>query len=201
MLLPLLHVLLSAPLPLLHVMGLRARLHKSAQSPPADPSDPRLANFYEKHGFDPLTLPPPPSTMDPRSQNGASDNGDYSVPNDRDNGVPNGGDNKQHGSPDLNTYNRVKLVLPQRGRFSSAQQEALQLCFTDLDESIAACAAVIGLPQTCVPNTYLRQTERLKARALHLAERRYVNPYYMPPSGADAPALDTTLLAQAFTKF
>ncbi|KAJ7862946.1 hypothetical protein B0H14DRAFT_2575171 [Mycena olivaceomarginata] len=185
-------------------------------APPADPSDPRLANFYEEHGFDHLPLPPPPSTMDPRSQNGASDNGDngdYSVPDDGDNG----GDNGQHGGPDPNAHDRVNLVLPQRGRFSSTQQDALQLCFVEVDKSMAACAAAIGLPQTRVLNAYLRQTEGLKARgenlwnlyqsfanstpALRLAERRRVDPYYTPPSDADTPALDTTLLAQAFTRF
>jgi hypothetical protein len=173
--------------------------------------------------------------MDPCSQNGASDDGDYSVPDDggnysvpddggdynvpddSDNGVPNGGDNGQHGGPDPNAHDRVKLVLPQCGRFSSAQQEALQLCFAELDESIAACAVAIGLPQTRVLNTYVRQTEGLKARgenlwnlyqpfanstpALRLAERHHVDPHYTPPSGEDTPALDTTLLAQAFTKF
>ncbi|KAJ7790998.1 hypothetical protein B0H14DRAFT_3501033 [Mycena olivaceomarginata] len=134
--------------------------------------------------------------MDPRSQNGASDNGDngdYSVPDDGDNG----GDNGQHGGPDPNAHDR--------------------LCFVEVDKSMAACAAAIGLPQTRVLNAYLRQTEGLKARgenlwnlyqsfanstpALRLAERRRVDPYYTPPSDADTPALDTTLLAQAFTRF
>jgi hypothetical protein len=87
----------------------------------------------------------------------------------------------------------------------------------EVDKSMAACAAAIGLPQTRVLNAYLRQTEGLKARgenlwnlyqsfanstpALRLAKRRRVDPYYTPPSDEDTPALDTPLLAQAFTRF
>jgi hypothetical protein len=109
------------------------------------------------------------------------------------------------------------VVLPQRGRFSSFQQEAFQRCFAELDKSIAACAVATNLPQNRVLNAYVRQTEGLKARgenlwnlyqpfanstpALRLAERRRVDPHYTPPIGEDTPALDTTLLAQAFTAF
>ncbi|KAJ7839200.1 hypothetical protein B0H14DRAFT_3458799 [Mycena olivaceomarginata] len=204
-------------------------------APPADPADPRLAAFYKSYGFEAQCLPPPPHGV---LRDGASGDGDHSVPNDGDHEVPNGGDHSvpndgdhdvpgnhsdddgdhaQHDGPDFQAHDRVKVVLPQRGRFSSFQQEAFQRCFAELDESIAACAVATNLPQNRVLNAYVRQTEGLKVRgenlwnlyqpfanstpALRLAERRRVDPHYTPPFGEDTPALDTTLLAQAFTAF
>ncbi|KAJ7348167.1 hypothetical protein DFH08DRAFT_960506 [Mycena albidolilacea] len=194
-------------------------------APPADPMDPRLSVFYKSYGFEAQCLPPPPHGV---LRDGAS--GDHEVPNDGDHSVPNdgdhdvssnhsddNGDHAQHDGPDFQAHDRVKVVLPQRGRFSSFQQEAFQRCFAELDESIAACAVATNLPQNHVLNAYVRQTEGLKARgenlwnlyqpfanstpALRLAERRRVDPHYTPPFGEDTPALDTMLLAQAFTAF
>jgi hypothetical protein len=111
----------------------------------------------------------------------------------------------------------VDPALPARGRFSTAQQQALEICFVEIDVAVASCAAAAHLPASRIIHAYMREVGGITTRKdngwngyqrfanstaeRRLAERRRSEPDYTPPPGESTPPLTHEQLQLAWGKF
>ncbi|KAJ7840589.1 hypothetical protein B0H14DRAFT_3457948 [Mycena olivaceomarginata] len=158
-----------------------------------------LQDFVATNEFQEVPLPsPPPGYVPPPTAD------DVEMPELQEVEQPED-DNEDDDVDPADGLDDVDLALPARGRFSTAQQQALEVCFVEIDVAVASCASTAHLPASRVINAYMRQVEGITTRkdngwngyqrfanstAEHrLAERRRTEPDYTPPPGESTPPL------------
>jgi hypothetical protein len=106
---------------------------------------------------------------------------------------------------------------PARGRFTAAQQQALDACFIEMLQSAAACSAAAGLSVSRIVNAYMQQLTGVTARKdngwniyqsfanstaeQRLIECRRVEPNYAPPPEESTPHLTVDELRGTWAVF
>ncbi|KAJ7878776.1 hypothetical protein B0H14DRAFT_2567074 [Mycena olivaceomarginata] len=161
-----------------------------------------LQDFVATNEFQEVPLPPPPPGYVPPP---TAD--DLEMPELQEVEQP----------EDDNEDDDVNPALPACGRFSTAQQHALELCFTEINEAVALCVAAAHLPASRIIHAYMCQVEGITTRKDNgwngyqqfansttehrLAERHRTEPDYTPPPSESTPPLTHEQLQLAWGKF
>ncbi|KAJ7790857.1 hypothetical protein B0H14DRAFT_3501167 [Mycena olivaceomarginata] len=165
-----------------------------------------LEEFLDVNQFQSVPIPPPPHGFQP--------------PDDPMPALVEDDDEDNDGAADGATTDGAAddgAAPPARGRFSAAQQQALDACFVEMSQSAAACSAAAGLSVSRIVNAYMRQLTDVTARKdngwniyqafanstaeQRLIERRRVEPDYAPPPEESTPHLTVDELRGAWAVF
>lgn len=170
-----------------------------------------LQDFIATNKFQEVPLPPPPPGYVPPP---TAD--DPEMPELQEVEQPED-DNEDDDVDPTDGQDDVDPALPARGRFSTAQQQALEICFVEIDVAVASCAAAAHLPASRIIHAYMREVGGITTRKdngwngyqrfanstaeRRLAERRRSEPDYTPPPGESTPPLTHEQLQLAWGKF
>ncbi|KAJ7802889.1 hypothetical protein B0H14DRAFT_3488021 [Mycena olivaceomarginata] len=170
-----------------------------------------LQDFVATNEFQEVPLPPPPPGYVPPP---TADNPE--MPELQEVEQPED-DNEDDDVDPADGQDNVNPTLPVHRRFSTAQQQALEICFVEIDVAVASCAAAAHLPASRIIHAYMREVGGITTRKdngwngyqrfanstaeRRLAERRRTEPDYTPPSGESTPPLTHEQLQLAWGKF